>query len=52
MPYVFIRSFPGDSVAKKLLANEGDTTGWSLSEEDPLEKEIQSTPVFLPGESH
>ena len=24
----------------------------SLGREDPLEKEMQSTPVFLPGESH
>ena len=24
----------------------------SLGQEDPLEKEIQSTPVSLPGESH
>ena len=24
----------------------------SLGQEDPLEKEMQSTPVFLPGKSH
>ena len=24
----------------------------SLGQEDPLEREWQSTPVFLPGESH
>ena len=24
----------------------------SLGQEDPLEKEMQPTPVFLPGESH
>ena len=28
-----------------------ETWVWSLSQEDPLEKEMQSTPVFLPGES-
>ena len=27
-----------------------DTWVWSLGWEDPLEKEIQPTPVFLPGE--
>ena len=25
---------------------------WSLGQEDPLEKEMATTPVFLPGESH
>ena len=29
-----------------------ETQGQSLGWEDPLEKEWQSTPVFLPGESH
>ena len=24
---------------------------WSVGQEDPLEKEMQPTPVFLPGES-
>ena len=27
-----------------------ETQVWSLSREDPLEKEMASTPVFLPGE--
>ena len=25
---------------------------WSVGQEDPLEKEMQPTPVFLPGEFH
>ena len=29
-----------------------ETWVWSQGEEDPLEKEMQGTPVFLPGESH
>ena len=29
-----------------------ETRIWSLVQEDPLEKEWQPTPVFLPGESH
>ena len=29
-----------------------ETRVWSLSWEDPLEKEWQPSPVFLPGESH
>ena len=29
-----------------------ETWVWSLSQEDPLEEEWQSTPVFLPGKSH
>ena len=28
-----------------------ETQVWSLGEEDPLEKEMATTPVFLPGES-
>ena len=24
--------------------------GWSLGQEDPLEKEMEPAPVFLPGE--
>ena len=29
-----------------------ETQVWSLGWEDPLEKEMATTPVFLPGESH
>ena len=25
---------------------------WPLGQEDPLKKEMEPTPVFLPGESH
>ena len=28
------------------------TQVWSLGQEDPLEKKMQPTPVFLPGKSH
>ena len=46
--------FPGASVVKNLPANAGDseTQVQSLGQEDPLEKEMQPTPVFLPGKSH
>ena len=46
--------FPGVSVVKNPPANAGDTVKmWvqSLGPEDPLEKEMQPTAVFLPGES-
>ena len=29
-----------------------ETQVWSLSREDPLEKEMQPTPVFLPEKPH
>ena len=29
-----------------------ETQVWSLDQEDPLEKEMQPTPAFLPGKSH
>ena len=29
-----------------------ETWVWSLSQEDPLEKEMATTPVLLPGKSH
>ena len=29
-----------------------ETRVWSLGWEDPLEKEMATTPVFLPGEAH
>ena len=29
-----------------------ETQVWSLDREDPLEKGMATTPVFLPGESH
>ena len=46
--------FYGGSVFKKKknLPAMGETWVWSLGGEDPLEKEWQPTPVFLPGKSH
>ena len=38
-------------VVKNLPANAGDA-GRPLSQEDPLEKETATTPVFLSGKSH
>ena len=40
--------------AKSLPATQETQETWvqSLRREDPLEKEVQSAPVFLPGESH
>ena len=46
--------FPDGSAVKNLLAMQEphkmqvQSLGW----EDPLEEEMQPTPVFLPGESH
>ena len=42
--------FPGDSVVKNLPVNAGDM-GLIPGQEDPLEKEIATTIVFLPGKS-
>ena len=41
-------------MVKKPPANAGDArdTGSTLGQEDPLGKEMQPTPVFLPGEFH
>ena len=43
--------FPGGSVVKNLPAKQemGDP---SLGQEDPLEKGMATTPIFLPGKSH
>ena len=48
------KGFPGSSVVKNPPANAGDTeTGiWSLDQEDLLEEEMETTLVFLSGESH
>ena len=43
--------FPGGSGSKESTCNAGDRV-WSLGGEDPLEKEWQPTPVFLPMKSH
>ena len=43
--------FPGGSVVKNLPAMQ-EMWVLSLGQEDPLEKGMASTPVFLPGEFH
>ena len=43
--------FPTGLESKESGCNAGDQVQ-SLGREDPLEKGMQSTPVFLPGESH
>ena len=43
--------FPGASVVKNPPAMQDMWVG-SLGQEDPLEKEMATTPVFLPGKSH
>ena len=45
------QGFPDGSVVKNPPANTGDKTQ-SRAGEDPLEKEWQPTPGFLPGTSH
>ena len=35
----------------KILPAMWETWVWSLGQEDPLEKEMATTPIFLPGES-
>ena len=40
--------FPGDSVVNNLSAKQ-ESKVQSLGQEDPLEKEMQPTPVFVPG---
>ena len=46
--------FPGGTRGKEPTCQAGDVrhTGSTLGQEDPLGKEMQLTPVFLPGESH
>ena len=36
----------------KNLPTMQETWFWSLGRKDPLEKEVEPTPVFLPGEFH
>ena len=45
------RGFPGGSAVKSPSAVQG-TRVQSLGQEDPLEKEMQPTPGFLPEKSH
>ena len=46
--------FFGGLVVKNTSANAGDTgdTVQALGQEDPLEKEMTTSPIFLPGKSH
>ena len=47
--------FPGGSDGKESACNAACNARdlvQSLGQEDPLEKEMQPTPVFLPGKSH
>ena len=46
-----VQDFPGGSDGKASAYNVGDP-GSILGWEDSLEKEMATTPVFLPGESH
>ena len=54
-PWIWVHlGEPGVSLVAQRVQNlpaMQETWVWSLSQEDPLEKEMQSTPVFLPGES-
>ena len=43
--------FPGGSVVKNLPAKQ-EMGVRSLGREDPLEKGMATTPIFLPGKSH
>ena len=44
--------FPDGSVVKNSSANAGDMQVQPLGQEDPLEEEMATTPVFLPRKSH
>ena len=50
----YIYSLPGGASGKDPSASAGDITDvvWSPGQEDPLEEEMTTTPVFLPGKSH
>ena len=50
--YLFIKwGFPGSSVVKNPPTKQ-EIQVRSLGQEDPVEKEMPTTPVFLPGKSH
>ena len=52
---LFIESgFPDGSAGKESICNTGDTgdAGSVLGGDNPLEKEMATTPVFLPEKSH
>ena len=50
IPVLSIQGFPVSQMVENLPAMQ-ETQVQSLGREDPLEKEWQPTPVFLPGES-
>ena len=45
------KGFPGGSVVKNPLASATQSVQ-SVIRKDPLEKEMATTPAFLPGKSH
>ena len=49
--YEVNNGFPGGSVVKNLPAKQ-EIWIKSLGQEDPLEKEMATTPVLLPGKSY
>ena len=48
---MLLMGFPGGSDGNESACNAGDRVP-SLGQEDPLEKGMQPTLVFLPGEVH
>ena len=52
--HIMVRASPVILVVKNPPASEGDIrdVGSILGSEDPLEEDVATTPVFLPGESH
>ena len=50
---MYSKGFPGGTMVKNLPANTGDprNTGLILGLGDPLEKEMATHSVFLPGKS-
>ena len=51
MGLVNFKGYPRSSDSEESACNAGDL-GLILGSENPLKKEIVTTPVFLPGESH
>ena len=49
--HIYFKKLPCSSDGKESACSVGDL-GRSLGWEDPLEKGMQSTPVFLPREFH
>ena len=49
--YMILTGFPGGSVVKNPPASAGNVISIP-GREEPLEKEMATNPVFLPGKSH